>query len=145
MVVKMDVLIWILIAIVFIILELTTNTFVLLWFGIGAVAAAVLNYLGFDIYIQFIVFVMVSVILIISTRKFANKITPESSKKTTAERLIGKKAKVLRQIDDDTFVVSVSGEEWSAHTNDSVDIGDTVKVVGINSIILIIERINQGD
>ena len=145
MVVKMDVLIWILIAIVFIILELTTNTFVLLWFGIGAVAAAVLNYFGFDIYIQFIVFVMVSVILIISTRKFANKITPESSKKTTAERLIGKKAKVLRQIDDDTFVVSVSGEEWSAHTNDSVDIGDTVKVVGINSIILIIERINQGD
>ena len=145
MVVKMDVLIWILIAIVFIILELTTNTFVLLWFGIGAVAAAVLNYLGFDIYIQFIVFVMVSVILIISTRKFANKIAPESSKKTTAERLIGKKAKVLRQIDDDTFVVSVSGEEWSAHTNDSVDIGDTVKVVGINSIILIIERINQGD
>ena len=145
MVVKMDVLIWILIAIVFIILELTTNTFVLLWFGIGAVAAAVLNYFGFDIYIQFIVFVMVSVILIISTRKFANKIAPESSKKTTAERLIGKKAKVLRQIDDDTFVVSVSGEEWSAHTNDSVDIGDTVKVVGINSIILIIERINQGD
>ena len=141
----MDVLIWILIAIVFIILELTTNTFVLLWFGIGAVAAAILNYLGFDIYIQFIVFVVVSVILIISTRKFANKITPESSKKTTAERLIGKKAKVLRQIDDDTFVVSVSGEEWSAHTNDSVDIGDTVKVVGINSIILIIERINQGD
>lgn len=141
----MDVLIWILIAIVFIILELTTNTFVLLWFGIGAVAAAVLNYFGFDIYIQFIVFVMVSVILIISTRKFANKIAPESSKKTTAERLIGKKAKVLRQIDDDTFVVSVSGEEWSAHTNDSVDIGDTVKVVGINSIILIIERINQGD
>ena len=141
----MDVLIWILIAIVFILLELTTNTFVLLWFGIGAVAAAVLNYLGFDIYIQFIVFVVVSVILIISTRKFANRITPESSKKTTAERLIGKKAKVLRQIDDNTFVVSVGGEEWSAHTNDSVDIGGNVKVVGINSIILIIERINQGD
>ena len=138
----MDVLIWILIAIVFIILELTTNTFVLLWFGIGAVVAAILNYLGFDIYIQFIAFVIVSAVLILSTRKFANRISPESGKKTTAERLIGQKAKVLRQIDDSTFVVSVSGEEWSAHTNDSVDIGDTVKVVGINSIILIIERID---
>ena len=137
----MDILIWILIAIIFIILELTTNTFVLLWFGIGAVIAAVLNHLGFDIYIQFIVFVVVSAALILSTRKFANRITPENSKKTTAERLIGQKAKVLRQIDENTFVVSAGGEEWSAHTNDSVAIGDSVKVVGINSIILIIERI----
>ena len=138
----MDVLIWVILAIVFIILELTTNTFVLLWFGIGSVAAAVLNYLGFDIYVQFAVFAAVSVILILSTRKFAAKITPENTKKTTAERLIGKNAKVVRRIDDNSFVVNVMGEEWSAHTNDSVDIGDTVKIVGINSIILIIEKVD---
>ena len=107
----MDVLIWILIAIVFIILELTTNTFILLWLGIGSVVAAVLNYLGFDIYVQVILFVIVSLILILSTRKFANKITPESDKKTTSDRLIGKNAKVLRKIDENNFIVSVAGEE----------------------------------
>ena len=138
----MDVLIWILIAIVFIILELTTNTFVLVWFGIGSIVAAVLNYLGFDIYVQFLAFCIVSVVLILSTRKFANRITPKTTKKTTAERLIGKTAKVKRQIDENTYVVNVAGEEWSAHTNDSVNVDDTVKVVGINSIILIIERID---
>ncbi|WP_458453739.1 NfeD family protein [Methanobrevibacter sp.] len=138
----MDVLIWIFIAIVFVILELITTTFFLVWFGVGSVVAAVLNYLGFDIYIQIIGFAVVSVILILSTRKFADRITPESGKKTSAERLIGKKAKVLRQIDTNTFVVSAAGEEWSAHTNDSVDVDDTVKVVGINSIILIIEKID---
>ncbi len=138
----MDVLIWVLLAIVFIILELTTNTFVLLWLGIGSIVAAVLNYLGFDIYIQFVAFVVLSVILILSTRKFANRITPQNGRKTTAERLIGKTAKVSRQIDENTFVVSVAGEEWSAHTNDSIDIGDSVKVVGIDSIILIIEKID---
>lgn len=138
----MDVLIWILIAVVFIILELITTTFFLVWFGIGSVVAALLNYFGFNIYIQFSGFVIVSAVLILLTRKFADKITPENSKKTTAERLIGLNAKVIRQVDDMSYVVRVLGEEWSAHTNDSVDIGDTVKVVGINSIILIIEKID---
>ena len=136
----MDVLIWIFIAIVFIILELITTAFFLVWFGIGAIVAAILNYLGFDIYVQFVAFAVVSLVLILSTRRFADRITPESGKKTTAERLVGRTAKVLRQIDENTYVVSVDGEEWSAHTNDPVNIGDAVKVVGINSIILIIEK-----
>ena len=138
----MDIIIWIFIAIVFIIFELITTTFFLVWFGVGSLVAAILNYFGFDIYIQCSAFVIVSAILILSTRKFANKITPDSGKKTTAERLIGKNAKVLRQIDENTYVVNVAGEEWSAHSNDSIDINDTVKVVGINSIILIIEKID---
>lgn len=138
----MDIIIWILVAIAFIILELITNTFFLVWFGIGGIVAAILNYLGFDIYTQFIAFAIVSIVLVLSTRKFADKITPESSKKTTSERLIGKAANVIKQIDENTFVVKVAGEEWSAHSNDSIDVGDTVKVVGIDSIILIIEKID---
>ncbi len=138
----MDVIVWIFIAVIFVILELITTTFFLVWFGVGSLVAAILNYLGFDIYVQFLAFVIVSAVLILSTRKFANRITPESGKKTTAERLIGKTAKVLRQIDESTYVVSVAGEEWSAHTNDSVNVDDSVKVVGINSIILIIEKID---
>lgn len=138
----MDVLIWIFVAIVFIILELITTSFFLVWFGVSAIVAAILNYLGFDIYVQVIAFVVVSLILILSTRKFANRISPESKKKTTAERLIGKDAKVTRQFDANTFVVEVAGEEWSAHSNDPIMVGDTVRVVGINSIILIVEKID---
>ena len=48
----------------------------------------------------------------------------------------------MRQIDENTYVVRVAGEEWSAHTNDSVDVDDVVKIVGINSIILVIEKID---
>lgn len=138
----MDILIWVLLAVVFIIMELITASFFLVWLDIGSVVAAILNYLGFDIYIQFTAFVVVSAILILMTRKFANRITPKSTKKTTADRLIGKKAKIIRKIDDCNFVVRVSGEEWSAHTNDPVDVDDMVKIVGINSIILIIEKID---
>lgn len=138
----MDVVIWIFVAIVFIILELITTAFFLVWFGVGAIVAAILNYLGFDIYVQFTAFAVVSVILVLSTRRFADRITPDSGKKTTAERLIGKNARVLRQTGEKSFVVDAAGEEWSAHTNDLVYVGDEVKIVGINSIILIIEKID---
>jgi hypothetical protein len=36
----------------------------------------------------------------------------------------------------------VAGEEWPSHTNDSVDVDDTIKFVAINSIILIIEKVD---
>ena len=88
----MDILIWVFIAILFIIFELTTNTFVLLWFGISALVSAALNYLGFDIYIQFAVFIILSLVLIFLTRKFAIKVTEEPTKKATSERLIDRKS-----------------------------------------------------
>lgn len=134
----MEFMTWIFIALIFVILELVTTSFFLIWFGVGSIIAAILNYFGFDIYIQFIVFAIVSTILLLSTRKFANKITPEPNKKTTAERLIGKNAKIIKKRDDNHFVVSVNGEEWSAYSEDSLKINDTVKVVGIDSIKLII-------
>lgn len=136
----MDILIWIFIAAVFFILELITTTFFLVWFGVGSIVAAILNYLGFDIYVQFAGFIIVSIILILSTRKFAATITPEPTKKTTAERLIGMHGKVIKKLPNNSFIVNVAGEEWTSCSDDSVDVGDTVKVVGIDSIKLIIEK-----
>lgn len=138
----MDMLIWIFIAVVFFILELITTTFFLVWFGVGSIVAAILNYLGFDIYVQFAGFIIVSIILILSTRKFAATITPEPTKKTTAERLIGMQGEVIKKLPNNTFIVTVAGEEWTSRTNDSINVGDAVKVIGIDSIKLIIEKID---
>ena len=75
----------------------------------------------------------------IYTKKFAIKVTPEINKKTTAERLIGRNAKVIRKIDDENIIVKVSGEEWSAYAKNNVNVGDTVKVCEIESIKLIVK------
>lgn len=138
----MDIFIWIFIAVVFFGLELITTSFFLIWFGVASLAATILNYLGFDIYVQFGVFVLVSVALILTTRKFANKITPEPDKKTTADRLIGRNAKVIKKLNESEIIVKVSGEEWSAITNDEVNLDDSVKITGIESIKLIVEKID---
>ena len=137
----MDILIWVFIAVVFLILELITTTFFLVWFAAGAAVAAVLNYLGFDVYVQFIAFAIVSLILILSTRKFADRITPEPTKKTTAERLIGKHGKIIRKLEDKNYIVNVKGEEWSAIAENDLDIDDEVEITGIESIKLIVKKI----
>lgn len=134
----LDVIIWIFIAILFVILELVTTSFFLVWLGVSSLIAAILSYLGFNNYVQLTAFAIVSLILILSTRKFADKISPKPSKKTTAERLIGRNAKIIKKIDDTKFIVDVNGEKWSAYSEDSLNIDDTVKIIGIDSIKLII-------
>lgn len=138
----MDILIWVFIAVIFTIFELVTGTFILIWFAVGSVVAAVLNYLGFDIYVQFIAFAIVSLMLILSTRRFADRITPEPTKKTTAERLIGKYGKVIRKRDDNNYIVNVNGEEWSATGENNLDVDDEVEIIGIESIKLIVKKID---
>lgn len=138
----MDILIWVFIAILFIIFELTTNTFVLLWFGISALVSAALNYLGFDIYIQFAVFIILSLVLIFLTRKFAIKVTEEPTKKATSERLIGMKATVIKKLSDREAIVEVRGEKWSAIIPDDTDVDDVVEITSIDSIKLVTEKID---
>lgn len=136
----MDILIWAFLAVIFAIFELITTAFFLIWFAVGAIVAAILNYLGFDVYVQFTAFVIVSLVLILSTRKFADRITPEPSKKTTADRLIGKHGKIIRKLEDNSYIVRVSGEEWSAKGED-MDVNDKVEIVGIDSIKLIVKKV----
>ena len=138
----MDILIWVFIAILFIIFELTTNTLVLLWFGISALVSAALNYLGFDIYIQFAVFIILSLVLIFLTRKFAIKVTEEPTKKATSERLIGMKATVIKKLSADEAIVEVRGEKWSAIIPEDADVDDVVKITSIDSIKLVTEKID---
>ena len=136
----MDIIIWILIAVLFIILELTTNTFFLVWFGIGALVSAILNYFNFDIYVQVSAFILISVILLLSTRKFALRITEEPGKKAASERLIGKKAVIIKKLNDGEAIVTVDGDEWRAIIPDGSDVDDIIEISSIDSVRLITKR-----
>lgn len=61
-----------------------------MWFGIGASASAVLNYLSFDPMVQFVAFIIISLILIGISRPFDQRISKDPPKKAGADRLISK-------------------------------------------------------
>ncbi len=59
---------WIVFGLILIIAEIFTLGFVLLWFGIGALAAALAGWLGFGFGLQFLIFAIVSITLTAMSR-----------------------------------------------------------------------------
>ncbi len=59
---------WIVLGLILIITEIFTLGFVLLWFGFGALAAALASWLGFGFGLQFLIFAVVSVALTAMSR-----------------------------------------------------------------------------
>ncbi len=142
-----DLQVWIILAVICLLGELITTSFFLLWFAIGASFSAVLNYLGFDPLIQFVVFIVISIILLATSRKFAQRITKESPKKAASDRLIGKKAKVVEKIDlYDGGLVEVEGDTWRAISSQSINKDEIVEIKRIDSVKLVVDRIvNKND
>jgi len=59
---------WIVLGAILIIAEIFTLGFVLFWFGIGALAAALVGWLGFGFGLQFLIFAIVSIALTAMSR-----------------------------------------------------------------------------
>lgn len=137
-------LVWAILAAIFVVGEIFTAGFFLLWLGVGAAAAALLAYLGLVPAYQWGAFTVVSGVLVILSRKFAQKVTKESPEKVGADRVIGRTGVVLERIDPETDSgrVRVDKEEWRAESigGDAIEEGEKVEVVGISGAHLIVRR-----
>jgi membrane protein implicated in regulation of membrane protease activity len=131
----MEAYIWFIIALVFFILEIITPGFVLLWFGVGALAAALLKVLGCtSLAVQIGAFVIVSIVLVILSRtifkRFFMRGSPGKGLKTNMDALIGKIGVVSEVIDNErsTGRVVVDGQDWLARSVDASIIPNETRV-----------------
>lgn len=132
-------LVWLIIAGVLFIGEILTVGFLLLWFAIAAVAAMLVSFITTNIFIQILVFVIVSVILIIFTRPILAKYTKNDNTVTNSNAIIGKIALVTEDISllNSTGQINVDGEIWSAKTMDpnlTIPKGSKVEIIGIDGV-----------
>ena len=138
---------WLLFSVVLAILELLTPTFFLLWFSIGALAACISSVFIVHDFVNVTVFLTVSILLWLSTRKIVKKLSKVESPKTLYQDDIqGKTAKIKSVSDDGSFIVTVLGEEWKALASNSSEkqeltCGSIVKVIKRESTILYIQRL----
>ena len=135
---------WIVLGIGFIVAEIFTMGFVMFWFGIGAIAAGIVGFLGFGLPVQFIVFVSVSIILSLLSRPIFVKYLAhgdEHGVKMGVDSLPGQIGTVTTASKGalNQAAVKVFGSEWTAFPDDDsrplVD-GEKVEVVRVqgNSI-----------
>ncbi|MCR4710587.1 MAG: NfeD family protein [Clostridiales bacterium] len=135
--------IWLIIAIIFIIIEAITVGLTTIWFAAGALVGLLLAFFKVPVMAQIIIFLIVSLVLLGTTRKvFVNKLKT-GSQKTNVDALVGEEAVVLEDITPfNTGLVKVKGQNWTAVAYDkdaTIKAGETVKIKAIEGVKLIVK------
>jgi len=140
--------IWMIIAALFVIGEIFTAGFFLLWFGIGAAVAGILALLGLGAGWQWGTFIVVSGVLFGVSRRFAERFTKKQPPGIGADRFVGKQGVVLEEIDNvkNTGRVRIEKEEWRADSNtgEVIPVGKMVKVARLDGTHLVVETLKEG-
>jgi membrane protein implicated in regulation of membrane protease activity len=138
---------WMALAAAFVVGEMFTAGFFLLWFGIGAASAGVLALLGVSFPWQLGAFVVVSGVLLAASRRFAERFSRKQPPGIGADRFVGKRGLVLEQIDGikNSGRVRIDREEWRAESESGAEIpvGARVEVVRLEGTHLIVKRIEE--
>ena len=139
---------WLVVIVAFVAIELNTMALTTIWFAGGALAAFFAAYAGFSIKAQLVVFLIVSLIMLIFTRPFASKFINKGTVKTNAESLIGKKARVTVEINNQLSqgAAVVGGQEWTARAEEDesvISTGTMVMIKEIRGVKLIVEPIKE--
>lgn len=138
----MEILIWAGLTVLFVLVELATYGLASIWFALGALAALIAAALGAPLWLQVVMFAVVSVASLVLTRPLARKFVNSRSQPTNADRVIGAPARVTEEINDfnGTGAVSVDGKLWSARSADGVvvPVGAHVTVREIRGVRLIV-------
>lgn len=137
--------IWLMLAILLLIVEIFTTTFLTASLAVGCLAVGIVSYLGFDINYQLIVFSIGSIVAFFGARPFMIKYAYRNGEnvKTNMDALIGQIGRVNETIDPASGRgrVIVSGDDWKAESlhNQSIKKGDKIRVIKVQSTTLIVE------
>ena len=131
---------WAVVAVLGLLLELTSGDFFIVCFSIGACAAAIVSPFA-GLYVQLIVFGVVTALSIYQVRPFALRYLHrnEENRVSNADALIGRQGHVTETIQEKGFGrVAIDGDDWKAVSADETEIpiGTRVKVVNSESIII---------
>lgn len=137
--------VWAVVAVLGLILELSSGDFFIICFAIGAVGAAVVSPFA-GIYMQLVVFAVVTLISIFLVRPVALRYLHrgEENRVSNADALLGQTGVVSETIKaGGSGRVAIGGDDWKAVSNgvDELPVGTTVRVVGRESIIITVEQI----
>jgi membrane protein implicated in regulation of membrane protease activity len=143
---------WVVLGLILVIAEIFTPGFVLLWFGIGAIAAGLAGVVGLGYPIQFLVFFVVSTALTAASRTiFANYFVREKEGgglKTGMESLPGKIGTVITSSRGamNEGAVKVFGSTWTAYPLEGeppLEAGDRVVVESIVGASIYVRRFDD--
>lgn len=140
----MNALIWVVLLIVFAIMEGMTAGLVSIWFCCGSAVALVVTFLGGSILVQTGLFFVVSVACMAVMRPLAKKYITPKTERTNADRILGQEGIVMEEINNRTYTgqIKVGGAVWTARADKEeyvIPAGAEVRVLRIEGVKAIVE------
>lgn len=132
---------WLVLAIIFLIIEALTVGLTTIWFAAGAAVALILSVFDFSIMTQVISFFVVSICLLVFTRKIFVEKLKTGAESTNIDALIGEIGQVTAKIEPfKTGQVNLKGQIWTAICEEEVtiEVGAFVIIKAIEGVKLIV-------
>ena len=115
------IILWIVAAVIFLIVEAVTAAMSSIWFLAGALAALAAAVLGAPVWLQVLVFIVVSGVCFAILYPRLKRLLRRDRQPTNADMVIGKECVVTQRIDNlaGTGAVAVGGKTWTARSRES--------------------------
>ena len=139
--------IWVIVALVFFVIEMFTSDFSVICLSFGCFGAAIGAGCNLEFKIQLLIFAIVTLLAFALIRPALKKLITRNRKEvaTNADALIGRQAIVSETINPETQQgrVAIDGDDWKAVSEDNTPIekGTRVEVVSRESIILTVKKL----
>ena len=144
----MYLIIWLVLMILFLMVESQTVTMVSLWFGAGALAALVAALCGAELWLQIVLFFAVSIALLASLRPLTKKYFTPKITKTNVDSVIGATGLVTTPINNVTAQgqVKLGAMEWTARSTSGapIEAGTLVKVDKVEGVKAFVTPVKEN-
>ena len=140
--------VWLVLLVGFIIAEAACPIHLIsIWFAVGALAAAITAMLGGEIWLQALVFLVVSGALLAALWPFVKKVLNPHLTKTNVDSVIGTQGYVTEDINNLTASgqVKLGGMYWTARSADDrpIPAGTLVRVEHIEGVKVIVTPVKE--
>ena len=138
--------IWLIVIIALSFLEAATVNLVSIWFIASALVSLILSFFELSFLIQFAVFVLLGVFLMITTKPILQKWLKPKDIKTNFDRIIGMTGLVTEEITKNAIgEIKVDGKRWSAISTDKISAGENVIVESIDGVNCKVKKIEKRE
>ena len=131
---------WLVLAVIFLIIEATTTALVSIWFTVGALFASIVATVVDSFFVQFLAFIVFSGILLVLSKSFYDKKIKKVQKDEILEKFLEKRATVVEDIPSsyETGKILVNGVTWKAvsMTGERIKKGSIVVIKQIDGLTL---------
>ena len=136
--------IWIGIIILLTIVELLTVKLTTVYFGFSGIVALLLSFRVESFPIQFAVFAILGIILLVTTKPTLEKLLKRTPSNLDQESILGMQGVVIDAMrKNHPGTIKVGGKVWAAISQKKIKVGSTVKILEVDGMTLKVAPVEE--